>query len=271
MTMKSLFDYFDYRVYLQDYFASKGQRSGEKSAFCKSAQIQTSFLSQVLSGQVDLSLEHAYRANQHFKHDRWASEYFLNAVQMARAGSAELRDYFKSKLEDLRDEQNKIANRVDTNIEFTDQQRAQYFSSWHYAAIHMMGTLKPARTLVGIAEELKLPLAAVQEVVDFLRIHGFLKLTGDRLVIGPSRIHLGSDSTYIKNHHTNWRLKAIQDLDKKDASSLHYSVTYSIARKDAELIKSKIVNLIQENIKIVEPSSEEVLMCSLMDFFAVTG
>ena len=99
-----------------------------------------------------------------------------------------------------------------------------------------------------IAEALAIPPQKVAEVVRFLISTGLIVEKIGRLAMGPASIHLGSDSSMISKHHTNWRMRAIQSLD-------------------VPRVRAALVRALEEVRAIVKPSPEEEVYAYSLDLF----
>ena len=87
--------------------------------------------------------------------------------------------------------------------------------------------------------------------------------------IGNTRIHIGPNSPLVKKHHMNWRLKAMQNLERQNQKSLNYSLVLSASRKDIEKIRKRVLDFISDVEAIYMPSSEEAMQCLNLDFFPI--
>ena len=90
---------------------------------------------------------------------------------------------------------------------------------------------------------------------------------GDQYRHSTDHVHLGNDSHNIVKHHINWRLRAMQAIEAKNASELHYSAAVSLSRKDVQRVKEKVIECLKENLAIIGASKEEVAYCYSFDFF----
>ncbi|KYG66291.1 hypothetical protein AZI86_04340 [Bdellovibrio bacteriovorus] len=270
MTKKTVFDFNSYKAYLKAFFEQPGNPVGIRSRFAQAIESQSSFISQVLTGKAELSLDQAYRASQFLEHTTDEADYFLILVQLHRSTGANYKKFLEDKIQKMRQERVRLKNRVNTNREISTEARAQYYSSWIYTAIHIAASLKDMNSARDIADYLGLKLEVVHEALHFLESEGLVHVEAGTVKMGQTHIHLPSDSVLVRTHHANWRARAIQSLEKSLQKDLHYSVVYSLSRKDAEIIKRKIADLIQENLKVVAPSEEEVLFANVIDFFEVS-
>jgi uncharacterized protein (TIGR02147 family) len=269
MNKKNIFQYDNYKLYLREYFKQESVGHGFKTRFAQAVQCQNSFVSQVLTGKAELSPEQTFRASKFLNHSQEESDFFQLLVQLHRATDKLFKAHLQSKIETIREDRNQIKNRVLTTLEIPIQAQAQYYSSWMYIAVHMAASLTPSKTPAEIARYLSLPARQVLETIEFLTSIDLVKLENGVVRMGPAHLHLPNDSVLIRTHHLNWRSKAQQTLDLKSPKNLHYSVVYSISKADAALLRNKILDLIQENLKVVAPSKEEILIANTIDFFEI--
>ena len=135
-----------------------------------------------------------------------------------------------------------------------------------------MITIKEFRNKDSIAKQLQLPIKKVNTALEFLTRIGLINYSNGKYNPGMNRIFLGKDSNMILQHHTNWRLKAVDSLNKDLDSNLHLSTVVSIAEKDVLLIKEYLVKCINDaRAMIRESSPEEKLYCFNLDFFEITS
>ena len=267
--MKNLFEYRDYKSYLSAALGGRGHRNGGRSKLSQHLDCQTAHVSQVLNGHTHFSTEQAFKVNSFLGHDREESHFFLLLVQLSRAGTPDLRQYYDQQIHEILERRTLIKNRVSATTTVPAGDQARYYSSWLYAAVHMGLSVPELQTKESLAKYFNLPLAVVAETLEFLMSVGLAESRGGRFVIGPSHVHLGNDADNINKHHTNWRVQALESLDRKDPNDLHYSVVFSLSRADSAKIKDRIIELIKSNLKEVAPSKEEVLFCTGIDFFEI--
>ena len=102
----------------------------------------------------------------------------------------------------------------------------------------------------------------------FLLENGILAESPEgKIRIGPVRIHLERDSPLIGRHHSNWRMKAIQALDRPRAKHLHYSGVFSLSQADVEKIRQILLESIEKSEPVLRDSPEETAWVIGMDFF----
>lgn len=265
----SVFDFKNYCSYLKHKLGSEKQRTGQKSKASAFIGCQTAYLSQILSDKADLSLEQGEKMARFLELGPEESHFFLLLLQKDRAGSRELKLYFDKQIEKILTEREKVKSRIEINKDLTELQKNKYYSSWVYLAAHMGLSIPNLQLPRNLSKYLGLDLQRLYEVLNFLVQAGLAIQDGENYKISPTHIHLGNDEDNILKHHSNWRLRALMNLESKKNSPINYAVTYSVSRADAKKIQQNILQMIEENMKIVAPSPEEVLMCNVIDFFEV--
>ena len=93
--LKAIFEYTDYKAFLESWIASRPQGGrGIKSKMAQAMRCQLAYLSQVLNGPAHLSLEQAEALNGILDHSHEEGDFFLLLLQRARAGTPGLRKHF---------------------------------------------------------------------------------------------------------------------------------------------------------------------------------
>lgn len=267
---KSLFEHEDYKAYLRDRIEdspSKGR--GMKLKIAEYTGCQTSFISQVLNGTANFSLEQGIKLNKFFDHTKEESRYFIFLLHSERAGSEELKSFLKDEMKEIVDKRSDLKNRIEIKNSLKKVDQQVYYSSWLYACIHIMTSIPAYQTPQAMAKHLNLPREKVMEVLTFLEETGLAQKNGVRYEIGVTKIHLSKDSPQIQRHHTNWRMQAINAVDMNLPQDLHYSTVVSMAESDVAQVKEILIKSIEECRKVIRESKEERVQTICIDFFGV--
>lgn len=264
-----IFETHHYRDYLISKVGGKDRRTGVKSRLAETLRCQASFLSQVLNGKAELTPEQAVEANRFFGHSPEEANFFILLVLQARAGSKDLRAHYAHQLREIQSRRLLLSKRLEKNNVLTDGQRSIYYSSWHYAAIHVAVTIPELRSKDALTKYFRLPVMKVNQVVDFLVSIGLLLNAGGELTTGTSEIFIGTDSSLILKHHANWRVQAIDSLDREGPEDLHYSGAFSLSRHDLIQVKKILMKTIQDTLAVIKPSKEEELCSFSVDLFSL--
>lgn len=262
-----LWDFTEYRGYLLEKLGPEGSRTGLRKELAHAIPVHTTFVSQVLKGRVEFSLEQAEAINSFFGHTEEEGEYFLLLLLKARAGSDKLRARFESKIRAMRDERLNIQKRLETSNEISLKDREKFYSSFVYGAVHVLTGIPTFKTRESLAEALKLRLMRMSEIVEFMLRLGVLVEKDGKLAPGPQHVHLGNDSELILRHHANWRLHTVSNLQFLDRDDLHYSACLTLSKEDAFRVKESILQNLKANVGVVSNSKEEVAYVMNLDFY----
>jgi uncharacterized protein (TIGR02147 family) len=265
---KAVFEFSDYKAYLRE-FAGVGQRRGLRLKLAAAAQCQPTYVSLVLNGDSDFSLEQAELVSEFLGHSKEERHYFLLLVQKGRAGTRMLEAYFQEQLDAIRKQRMNVQHRLGAAHTMTDVEQARYYSSWIYVAVHIALSIPELQDRQRLSRFLQVPVAKVSEVIEFLLRCGLLVEENGHYVFGPTQIRLGSDSPQVIKHHTNWRTRAVESLERETDRDLHYSGVYSIARADAYRIKDQLLEDVKRCQKAMRASGTEELYCFNLDFFSL--
>jgi uncharacterized protein (TIGR02147 family) len=263
----SPFSYLDYRKYLENRLPVSGKERGIRSRLAEALSCQTAFISRVLHGEAHFSLEHGVVINRFLKHTDAEGEFFLLLVQLARAGSEELRKFFEKQIAGILEKRQHIAERIQVKNDLSHEDQMRYYSTWYYAAIHVLITVPEFQTIEALTNYLRLPRSQIEAALEFLTSTGLVTRDGNSFRAGTTRIHIGKNSPMISKHHTNWRMRAIDAIDRFSRDDLFYSGPVSISHADAEKIHAKYLKFIEEIEAIVKPSKEEGVYCLGLDFY----
>lgn len=266
----SIWDFTEYRPYMTEKLGAEGSRNGLRKQLAAAIPVHTTFVSQVLKGRAEFSLEQAEAINTFFGHTEDESDYFLLLLLKARAGTKGLKERFEKKLRELRDSRMNIKARLDVQSEASPQDRERFYSSYLYGAIHVLSAIPKLKTPAAIAESLRLPRAQVQDIVEFLLRIGVLKEERGLLAPGSRHMHLGNESELILKHHANWRLHTLTNLQYLNKDDLHYSACMTLSQDDAFRVKDSILDNLKTNMSIVAASPEDVGYVMSFDFYKLT-
>lgn len=270
MSNLTVFDFVDYKTYLGKALEMRSQtQKGQKTKLAEALGCRAAYLSQVLRGSNDLSAEQAQAANRFLAHTPTEARFFLNMVLWARAGTHDLKEFYLAELKKQKDERVNLKNRVKSSRTLSEADQARYYSSWYYAAVHVIVSLNHIHRKAEIAKALGLPQKTISEVLEFLVEIGLLKNHGAEFLQGETSLYLDAGSPFITKHHTNWRMKAVQSLDQKNDKDLHYSGVITCSIKDAEKIQEILIQTVQKIRELVKASNDETLMAYTLDLFSL--
>jgi uncharacterized protein (TIGR02147 family) len=265
----SVFDFVDYKAFLVAELDSRPR--GARSELARASGCQLAYLSRVLGGDAQLSLEQADGASEYFQHGEEERSFLLLLVERARAGTERLRRHFETRIHEALERRLVLRRRLEVKRSLSREDQVTYYSAWYYAALHVLVTIPGFRSREAIVRYFRqrgVPPEIIGPALEFLCSIGLLSAEKGEYQVGEARIHLGSDSPMISRHHANWRLRALSALDARGGEDLHYSSVVTLSAADAIRVKEILVRAIEKSKAIIRDSPAEELGCLALDFFA---
>lgn len=262
-----IWNFTDYRLYLLEKLGADGSRTGLRKQLAAAIPVHTTFVSQVLKGRAEFSLEQAEAINGFLEHTDDEGEYFILLLLKERSENLKLRARFDRKIKAMRDERLNIQSRLDVQGEISLKDRERFYSSHIYGAVHVLTGIPDFKTVDALADATKTSRGRMRDIVDFLLRLGVLKEIAGELSPGPAHVHLSNESELILRHHTNWRMHTINNLQFLDRDDLHYSAGLTLSREDAFRVKESILQNLKSNVDIISKSQEEVAYVLNFDFY----
>ncbi len=259
----------DYRSYLKHYIKALPRKGrGELSKIALHLRVNTTLLSQIMAGTREFSHEQSYSLSQYLAHTELETEYFSLLVQAARAGTHELKKHLEKKLGNIRTEALKLSKRIAHEKKLTEQQRAIFYSSWIYSAVHLYTSLEEKGvTTDQIATRFRLTKQKAVEIIQFLLSTGVCSETSGKYSMGVQSTFVERGSPFLQKHHSNWRIKAIQKSESIADSELMYSGQFSLSQKDFSILRERLADFLKEANQVVKDSKAEEIACLNIDWF----
>lgn len=264
-----IFEFNDYKAYLLSKLGKKNERKGLRSALARELQCQPTYISQVLNGDASFNLEQADKISAYLGHTQEEKHYFLLLVQLARAGTKSLREYYQHQLKEISEKRLVLTERLGKRTTLPKDAQSVYYSSWIYAACHIALTIPNLQSKQNLAQFFNLPLVKVNQVIEFLIQVGLAEVVGGKIQTQQNSIRVGRDSHNLLKHHMNFRSQAMESLDRESLEDLHYSSVFSLSQKDKLKVKDLLLDLIKSNAELVQASDSEDLCALAIDFFSL--
>lgn len=264
----NLFEFDDYKNALKEFIKAKGKsRHGSFKNIAEYLGVHATLISQILSGPKDFTEEQVFSVCEYLGIPSLETKYLWLLVQIERAGSVKLKNHYIEMKNQIRKESKQVSNRVSKNKELTEIERAVFYSSWIYSAVHMATTLEQKVNFEFICNRFNLNQAKAREILDFLIQIGMVTEKDGILKPGTTLTHLEKKSPFLLKHHTNWRLKAIEAAENLSDEELMYSGNFSISKSDFNGLREALIQTIQKFISVVKESPAEELAQFNVDFF----
>lgn len=273
--MNIIFSANNYTEYLKGRIqALPKQGHGVRSQWAKAIDCQVAFVSHVLNDRYHLNLEQACALSQHLGHNELEHEYFLNLVSKARAGTKNLKNFFESRLSQIRLQVEKsnsqIQNRMKIQNELSIEDQAIYYSSWIFSAVHIILTIPEFQTSAEvIAQHFNEQISSIRKVLEFLESRGLIEQKQGRMQVKNFYMFINRKSPLFSSQQVTWRQKAIQSIYQNKENHVHFSSVFSISKEDEEKIRKLLLQTIENSTEIIKPSKEEKLFSIGIDFFEV--
>lgn len=270
MTKVSVYEYKSYKQFLIDWIAQtpSGGR-GQRKLMAQSMGCQTPFVTQVLTGDYNFSMEQSEACARWLALSIPEAEFFFLLVQKERAGTKALEVFLERQIRERRERETQLTNKLQISDSLTSEDQQQYYSSWQYSAVHMALLVPELRTLEDLHRYFALPLPRLINILNFLSAKKLIKLRSGKYELLRPVLHVGRDSPFLAKHHANWRLKAIEAIDELSAGNFHYSGVIALSKDDYEWTKAKLGNALEEIIAKVRGSVDEKIGCLAMDLFSL--
>jgi uncharacterized protein (TIGR02147 family) len=267
--MYSIFRAKNYRTYMVQRVAEiQGQERGVLVRMARYLRIQPSYLTHVVQGKSDLSLEQAEQLNAFLGHSDTEAEYFLLMVSEERAGTSSLKKHFNGKRKLLEQEEDTLSARFKTQDTVDEELLEKYYDSWAFGAVHALISVPGYSTPESLSERLSLPVSRVTSILSELVRAGILERGEKAYRVGTRRIHLPRDEQKIHNFHSQWRQRSIEKLQKDPREDdLFYSSVITLSKTDLVEIRRMFSDTLQEAKAKIRDSKDETLAVLNIDLF----
>lgn len=240
-----------------------------RSRIAEVAGCNTTYVTHVLKGVAQFSLEQSERISKRIGHSRSETEFFLLLVQQNRAGTVALRSLLLEQLDRQVSEHFDFQKRLKFEGTLSQENQAIYYSAWYFSAIHVAISLPEFQTRSALSRYFGLTEDTVNDALEFLVSRGLATQDGGKFKVGSVSLHLGKNSPMIRKHHGNWRVRAIQSMDHLRESDLHYSSVVTVSKADADRVRSIMVKAIEEIREVVKNSKDEGVFAYTFDLFSL--
>jgi len=263
----TVYEYQNYKKFVISWVRSQPKQGyGMYSKFADFLGTNSVVMTQIFKGDRDLNSEQAVKLSRFMGLSTLESDYFLLLVQRARAGSEDLRQTYSRQLDALRAQGQAIKNRI-RHEQLTDQDKAAFYANWYVIATWLAATIPNMSSARAIAHHFHIPEDQIAGALRFMFDKGLLVKTNGRIDFGTNVIHVGHDSPYVSKHHSNWRIKAMQEMNQKRAGDLFYSAPMALSHDVLLRVRENLVRFVQETTKEVAASPSEKLACLNIDWF----
>ena len=264
----NIYEYKDYKQFLLTSLRRLPNHGrGQLSKLAKYLKTSPVAISQILRGVRDFTHEQALEVSEYFQLSELESEYFIMLVLHSRAGTFKLKKKLELQLDQIRIKSQTIKARVPKSSELDEKARNKFYSQWYYSGIRLITSIDSYNTIEKISAKLNISVSRVREVMEFLLQYGLCIEDRGQFKMGPKSTHIEASSPLVTRHHTNWRLKALENMENLSAEELFYTGPMTLSRSSMKKIRAELVTCIENSTREAIDSSSENLACLNIDFF----
>jgi len=269
-TGNKIFHFSDYKKFVLHEL--KQRPNGGRGQFLRIAQalnIHTTMVTHIFRGDLHLSSEQCLALAEYLGLNELETQFLVDLVLLARAGDQRTKKYFEKRISHLKAKALQLSERFEIKNELSESDQATFYSSWLYATIRLLTAIPKFQSRVAIAEFLNLNQSKVNKIIEFLISRGLCKEKGGKLLYGDVKTYVAQDSPHVVRHHSNWRLKALEEYDRLEIKELVFTKPVVMSEADYLRIREELVRFIDTFNKISEPSPCEKLYCLNIDWVQI--
>ena len=268
--MKSILEYKDYRLYIQDYYDER-KRLGAFSwrEFCKSAGFTSpNFLKLVCLGESRLGAPKIENVANAMGLLGYEKNYFREMVTFCNAKKDSVK---KAALLEMQ----RIA--MEHKMRVVDGDAFQYYESWKYPVLRELIPMMPGANPSDIAEECKEYVSAeeVRDILSFLVKAGFLKKDGEKVYSQTEQNVIGSKEALpiaIRSMHKEMANMAARAVERYSPSERYFTgLTLGVTEEASKRIVEEIDACCKKVLSIANEYKGSNRVCRInFQFFPFT-
>ncbi len=265
-----IFDFDDYRIYLHEFIQKQPKRGwGWTLKIANALDMSSTFVSQMMAGDRELSLDQAYKLISLLQITEAETEYFLTLVEKARAETKELDRYFQKKLERLKRQSTSLAERLKHEKSLNEKDQAEFYSSYLYSAVRLQTAIDGFQSPEKLREKFQLSPESIHRISNFLLETGLCHRTTEGIQFTANSTHLPRTSPFIRQHHINLRMKTLEKSNDLKTEDLMFSSMVCVSNKDRQKIREILIQTLQNLNSIVDESASEKLQLLNLDWIEI--
>jgi uncharacterized protein (TIGR02147 family) len=264
----TIFDYSDYKAYLTEFIAALPKKGrGQINRMAEYIGVHPTLISQVLNGQRDLSQEQIHKLCGYLGLQPLESDFLILLLQFERAGTVELKKYYKGKLDEAKKASLNIGRRLEKRRELTDLERSIFYSNWLYLAVWLFLSVDDGQTLEAVTHRFAISRQQASVILNFLKNCQLCSEESGIFQMKSQHIHLEFGSPFLNRHHTNWRIKSMAQMESLNEEEMMFTSPFSISRKDFARIREELMKLIKSTSAVIKDSPAEEIACLNLELF----
>jgi uncharacterized protein (TIGR02147 family) len=270
---RSIYEFSDFRKYLQARLKSEAKRSGELLNLAKFLKAHPSRLSKILKGPDQPTSEQAFLIAQFLSLEEPESRYFSLLVESERAGSALYLRHLKKQIQEIRSAKLEPAPLSEPERKFTAADERIFYSSHKYSAVWLASMVSGKNELHQIAENLQVNIGTVKQIANFLVRVGLCDWEeSGKLTPGARLLNLDLNSPNLGSFRMNWRNHALSKISSPDSiaeNEIFYSEPMAIGADAYERVVAILKATVAEIREALKEQTADKVACLNIDWFKV--
>lgn len=253
-----------YKQIVHDWILQRPKEGrGELKRISEFLGVSSVLVSQIFNGEKDISLEQGHKLCDYLGMNEIEKKYFLTLIQYQRAGTSDLKNFFYKEAKRIEKEIADISNRVPHQQKLSNEDKSIFYSDFKYSAIRLACSL-PQVNDQKLQSLFDIDQNSLSRYTEFLLERNLIKKSAGFYELGPASTHIGKDTPYVKQHHTNWRLKAVATIEQMQDDELMYTAPAAISKEDFKNLRLKILKLIDEFVAdAIESEAEDLFYLNI--------
>jgi uncharacterized protein (TIGR02147 family) len=264
----NIFGFQDYRKFLLTRLEPRStSKRGELTRLAKVLGVNSSYLSQIIHGSKNLSVEQAFLIAEDFGLTSAETEFFIELVHLQRATKANYRKFILGRVRKLQMES--LVQKGIPPIEepLDERSKGTFYSNWYYTAIQLLSGIHKFQTSSAIASRLNLNQDLVDQVLRFLVSVGLCIQRDEKTGVGPRKTHLDRASPFVSRHHMNWRIKGMEFMPRNSSEDYFFTAPMRIDERTSKKIRAMLAEVAQHTNQMIDSAGDEKLVCLNIDWF----
>jgi len=270
MKNKSIFKYENFETFLKSEIVENSAiKRGEKKDLAEFVNIHPTSLSQVLNGTRFFTDEQVFLLGEYLNLSEIEGQYILLLHQIENTTNKIYKTRLIKNKNKIKAKSLNLSNRIDKDKTLSDEEKSVFYSSWYYTCIWVFISIDGGKTRDEIHERFQLEKKKINEVLEFLMRADLAFQENGKFFHKINRTHLEKSSPFLKQHHANWRIKAIEKKDRSDENDLSFTAPLSLSQKDYDFLREEMVQLIKKVSDTVNETKPDDIFCFNLDFFKI--
>lgn len=268
----TIYNYLNYKDFIKEYISTlPANGRGEYGRMAKAMQISSTLVSQIFNGVRELSLEQSFLMSDYLNLSSDEREYLELLVLKERSGLKKQKDFYLEKIRAVQEKNKSFKKFVKPrSLELSKEDELVYYTEWIHASIRLLSELKEFQSLEALSKKLKVDLEVVRGSAEFLNRVGLVDYKNGRVTGLKNNLHQEKDSALTLLRQQTWRMKALENFQRKDKNDYFFNALMTIEEKQFEKIKEILAEAVGEIGKQVgEVKSPKKMLCLNIDFFGV--